>query len=353
MGPARRRHGRALRGVVADPVRRAAPAPRARDRQRRQAEDGARPDHDRPDPAERLADRSRPRREPARCGRRARSDGDRHQLPAPSTPSASSARLPARAPGPTSRPTPRRRTPARSTRPRSPTGSTTCASSRPTPPATRRQLRRRSRCAIDNTAPDRHRHRAERRRERPRHRSRSPATPPIPAPASPPSSSSAHPPAPAPGRTRPRLRHHHRSPTASTTSASPPPTTPATPSPPPRSPIRVDNTLPTGAVTAPTAGANVRGTIALTSDSADAGSGVATVQFQRSPAGTGTWTNQTASFDTTTLTDGQYDLRVTTTDNAGNPFTSAAITIRVDNTLPTGSITAPATAARSASRRWR
>ena len=109
--------------------------------------------------------------------------------------------------------------------------------------------------------------------------------------------------------------------------------------------IRVDNTLPTGAVTAPAAGANVRGTIALTSDSADSGSGVATVQFQRSPIGAGTWTNQAAGFDTTSVADGQYDLRVTTTDNAGNAFTSTAIAIRVDNTLPTGSITAPANSA--------
>ena len=109
--------------------------------------------------------------------------------------------------------------------------------------------------------------------------------------------------------------------------------------------IRVDNTLPTGAVTAPAAGANVRGTITLTSDSADSGSGVATAQFQRSPAGAGTWTNQAASFDTTAVADGLYDLRVTTTDNAGNASTSTAITIRVDNTLPTGSITAPANGA--------
>ena len=74
-------------------------------------------------------------------------------------------------------------------------------------------------------------------------------------------------------------------------------------------------------------------------------SGVATVQFQRSPAGAGTWTNQAASLDTTTVADGQYDLRVITTDNAGNAFTSATITIRVDNTLPTGTVTAPANGA--------
>ena len=72
---------------------------------------------------------------------------------------------------------------------------------------------------------------------------------------------------------------------------------------------------------------------ALTSNSADAGgSGVATVQFQRSPIGAGTWTNQAASWNTTLQADGQYDLRVVTTDNAGNSFTSATVTVRVDNT---------------------
>ena len=109
--------------------------------------------------------------------------------------------------------------------------------------------------------------------------------------------------------------------------------------------VRVDNTLPTGSVTGPAAAADVRGSITLTSDSADSGSGVATVQFQRSPAGAGTWTNQAASWNTTLQADGQYDVRVVTTDNAGNVFTSATITIRVDNTAPTGSVTAPATGA--------
>ena len=109
--------------------------------------------------------------------------------------------------------------------------------------------------------------------------------------------------------------------------------------------VRVDNTNPTGSVTAPAAAANLRATVALASSSADSGSGVATVQFQRSPIGAGTWTNQAASWNTTLQADGQYDLRVVTTDNAGNSFTSAAVTVRVDNTLPTGSITAPAAGA--------
>ena len=106
--------------------------------------------------------------------------------------------------------------------------------------------------------------------------------------------------------------------------------------------VRIDNTAPTGSVTAPAAGANLRGTVGLASDSADSGSGVATVQFQRSPAGAGSWTNQAATWNTTLITDGLYDLRVVTTDNAGGSFTSPAITVRIDNTAPTGSVTAPA-----------
>ena len=98
--------------------------------------------------------------------------------------------------------------------------------------------------------------------------------------------------------------------------------------------VLVDNTNPTGSVTNPVAAADIRGTVVLASNSADVGgSGVDTVQFQRSPAGAGTWTNQAASWNTTLQADGQYDLRVVTTDFAGNSVTSAAITVRVDNTI--------------------
>ena len=120
--------------------------------------------------------------------------------------------------------------------------------------------------------------------------------------------------------------------------------------------VTIDNTNPTGAVTAPAAAANVRGaSVSVTSNSADGGSGVANALFQRSPAGAGTWTTIGAAdtsspygvtWDTTAVTDGLYDLRVITTDNAGNTFTSTTITnVRVDNTNPTGAVTAPAAAA--------
>ncbi|MGZ7018438.1 MAG: Ig-like domain-containing protein [Acidimicrobiia bacterium] len=116
-----------------------------------------------------------------------------------------------------------------------------------------------------------------------------------------------------------------------------------------------DTTAPTGSITAPSAGANVKGNaVTVSSNSADTAPGtVASVAFQRSPIGAGTWTTiatdtvtpYTTAWDTTVLTDGQYDLRVVTTDAAGNTFTSATVTVRVDNTLPTGSITAPSAGA--------
>ena len=119
--------------------------------------------------------------------------------------------------------------------------------------------------------------------------------------------------------------------------------------------VRVDNTNPTGSVTAPAAGASVGGSaVTVSSNSADGGSGVASAQFQRSPAGAGVWTTistdvsspYSASWDTTAVADGLYDLRVITTDNVGKTFTSALVTnVRVDNTNPTGSITAPAASA--------
>ena len=110
-----------------------------------------------------------------------------------------------------------------------------------------------------------------------------------------------------------------------------------------------DSTNPTGAITAPASSANVRGSaVTVSSNSADGGAGVASAQFQRSPAGAGTWTTigaadttspYSVNWDTTAVADGLYDLRVITTDNVGNTLTSALVTnVTVDNTVPTNAL---------------
>jgi hypothetical protein len=108
--------------------------------------------------------------------------------------------------------------------------------------------------------------------------------------------------------------------------------------------IKVDTADPTGAITSPTGAADVRQTIAVSSDSADATSGVDSALFQRSPHDAGSWTDigaadtsspYSVNLNTTLIADGLYDVRVVTTDNAGRSHTSALVTFRVDNTPPT------------------
>jgi hypothetical protein len=111
---------------------------------------------------------------------------------------------------------------------------------------------------------------------------------------------------------------------------------------------RVDNTAPTAGITDP--GAPLKGTVSVSATGTDGGSGVANVKLQRSPAGAGTWTDictdssspYSCSWDTTGVTDGLYDLRSVSTDNAGNSTNSSTVANRrVDNTAPTATMTNP------------
>ena len=90
-------------------------------------------------------------------------------------------------------------------------------------------------------------------------------------------------------------------------------------------------------------GAYLRGTVALSANATDTGgTGVASVTFERSPAGTSTWSSIPASWDTTGTANGLYDLRVVAMDNAGNSSSSPALTSRwVDNLKPTVSVDDP------------
>jgi hypothetical protein len=89
--------------------------------------------------------------------------------------------------------------------------------------------------------------------------------------------------------------------------------------------------------------------VALSGSYSDAGSGVASVHYELRPTGGGSWTTIAtgsstpfdATWDASTTASGSYDLRPVVTDNAGNTFTGALITVNVDATAPTVVLTNP------------
>ena len=105
---------------------------------------------------------------------------------------------------------------------------------------------------------------------------------------------------------------------------------------------RIDNTAPTATMTA--LAANLSGSVTLASTAADAGSGLASVQYQYRVSPAGAWTNACSSattpysctFATTSVSDGVYDFRAAPVDNVGISGASAVISARrIDNTNPT------------------
>ena len=107
--------------------------------------------------------------------------------------------------------------------------------------------------------------------------------------------------------------------------------------------VNVENTAPSGTITAPAAGAVVPGPVAVSSNSSDTGGSlVAHAAFEYSHNGTGPWTliasdptsPYSVTWDNTSIPQGSHAVRVTTTDNAGNAFTSPAITVAVDTIAP-------------------
>ncbi|HVP75879.1 MAG TPA: Ig-like domain-containing protein, partial [Gaiellaceae bacterium] len=114
--------------------------------------------------------------------------------------------------------------------------------------------------------------------------------------------------------------------------------------------VLVDNTNPTGSITTPLAGQTIGGPATpLAATASDAGSGIASVQFEYAPHGTNTWSPiatvtsapYQTSWDASAVPTAQYDLRVVVTDNAGNVHTSAAMLVKVDSTAPTVNLTSP------------
>ncbi len=117
--------------------------------------------------------------------------------------------------------------------------------------------------------------------------------------------------------------------------------------------IRVDNTLPSGSISSPGAGATVGGSsVSLAGSYSDGGSGVASVSYEIRPTSGGSFTqiaNATsapfsATWDATTFATGSYDIRPVITDHAGNVFTGPVVTFNVNVSAPTVTLTNPGAA---------
>jgi len=107
---------------------------------------------------------------------------------------------------------------------------------------------------------------------------------------------------------------------------------------------RVDNTPPTGSVTAPASGATVGGpSVTLKANASDGGSGLATVQFRVDGAAVGTVSSApwTLAWDPSSTPSGTHTIDTVATDAAGNTLTTAGVTVTVDSTPPTVTLTDP------------
>jgi hypothetical protein len=109
-----------------------------------------------------------------------------------------------------------------------------------------------------------------------------------------------------------------------------------------------DSIAPTVAITSPSGGSTVGGTITLSASASD-NIGVAGVQWLLDGAAFGaemTSSPYAVSWNTTTAANGGHTLRAVARDNAGNRTTSAAVSVTVsnvpDSTSPTVSLSSPA-----------
>ena len=109
-----------------------------------------------------------------------------------------------------------------------------------------------------------------------------------------------------------------------------------------------DTTPPTVSITAPASGAHLRGAAVTVSANASDNVGVVGVQFKLDGANLGaedTTSPYSISWNTTTVSNGGYTLSAVARDAAGNTTTSTTVSVTVDNSAPTVSVTAPANGA--------
>jgi hypothetical protein len=105
--------------------------------------------------------------------------------------------------------------------------------------------------------------------------------------------------------------------------------------------LYVDNTPPSVQITQPAAGARLGGTVDVTTTANDNGE-LERVELVVGGAVVASAAGNRVTLDTRTLTDGTHSLRARAVDRAGNTALSSPVSIQVDNTLPSASITSPA-----------
>ena len=114
--------------------------------------------------------------------------------------------------------------------------------------------------------------------------------------------------------------------------------------------VRVDNTTPSGSITAPAAAATVGGVVSVQASASDpGGSGVAGVTVEFRAVGAPGWTALAAdtsapyeaSWNTASLSDGDYELRAGIEDIAGNASFTATVTVTVDSSAPAVTLVDP------------
>jgi hypothetical protein len=103
--------------------------------------------------------------------------------------------------------------------------------------------------------------------------------------------------------------------------------------------VVADTTAPISSITSPSIGAYLRGTLSVTANATDTGSGVQSVVFHRASTdptiiGSDISFPYSIDWDTTSVTDGSHDLWVDAYDNSGNHATSSSVAVIVDNTPP-------------------
>ena len=111
--------------------------------------------------------------------------------------------------------------------------------------------------------------------------------------------------------------------------------------------VTSDNTAPTVSVTAPANGATVTGMVTVSATASD-NRGVAGVQFLLDGVPLGsedTTAPYSISWDSATASSGSHALSARARDAAGNLTTSATVSVTLDTTAPTVSMTAPANGA--------